>query len=275
MTAGAPVSEDRAEPRTVLITGATDGLGLELARHWTLAGWRLVLVGRRPLEAVRGDPISPRNYCQVDLGRPDADLLVDRHLAARQITGLDLVLHNAAVGYYGRLEDQSPASISELIAVNLWAPIALTHRLLRRVEVARGEVAFVSSIAADLPCPEYAVYGATKSALDAFARSLAVESAGRFGVRVFHPGPIRTGFRRKMGVENRFDTARFPAPDRVAAAIGAALERRRTSARPVPLGRANAVLGWLGRYGAGWIDSWMRLKRRTSGAGKRGRACTR
>jgi len=83
-----------------------------------------------------------------------------------------------------------------------------------------GRVIFIGSVAAALPAPDYAVYGATKAALEGFARSLRVELRGRVGVQVIHPGATRTGMHAKAGAPlERMGWTDFPPPERAARQI--------------------------------------------------------
>ena len=79
-------------------------------------------------------------------------------LAEHGVLNLDLVIHNAGAGYVGPLATQTAASIRTLVDVNFWAPVALSHRLYPWVAAANGRQVYVSSVAADLPGPRYAVY---------------------------------------------------------------------------------------------------------------------
>ncbi len=133
-------------------------------------------------------------------------------LDAQAIDRLDLVIHNAGTGYYGPVADQSPADLQALIALNLRAPIALTHALLPRLDAAQGKLVFVSSVASALATPDYATYTATKAALDGFARSLRIEQAGRVRVQVLHPGAVNTGLHAKIGIpKETLDWDTFPS----------------------------------------------------------------
>src|SRR5690606_18379365 len=180
---------------TVLITGATDGLGLALARRYRAQGSVVLTVGRRPLAVLDPDFFTPESYCQVDLALPDAAQRVAAWLDERGIGALDLLIHNAGIGYVGDLESQEPDNIRALIDVNLWAPISLSHALFPRLQAAQARCVFISSVAADMPGPRYAVYTATKAALDGFARAwraeLRADGSGVTGP-VIPPGPGRT-----------------------------------------------------------------------------------
>ncbi len=136
---------------TILITGVTDGIGRALAQHYVAVGARVIGIGRRPAVDVPAAFLSDGAYCQVDLARPAAAAAISLFLDERGINRLDVLIHNAAVGWYGPIAEQSAAAIAEALAVNLRAPIALTHALLPRVTAARGVVAFVSSVHASLP----------------------------------------------------------------------------------------------------------------------------
>lgn len=238
--------------RTILITGATDGIGLALARHYQTQGERLLLVGRRSPAALDPALFTPATYCRADLAQPYCAAIVRQFLDQRGIERLDLLIHNAGVGAYGPAADHSFATIRELVAVNLRAPIDLTHTLLPRLEQARGRLVFISSVAAALPVPDYAVYGATKAGLDGFARSLRVELRGRVGVQVIHPGPTRTQMHARSGAPvNPARWRRFPTPEKVAAQVATAIERGRPI---VVIGRSNQTVWWVGRHFGRLID---------------------
>lgn len=239
-------------PRSVLITGATSGIGLALARHYAARGARLVLVGSRAPAALEDQSLfTPARYCRADLSRPDAPALVEQFLRAQGLARLDLLVHCAGLGAYGPLEQQR-GQIEALLAVNLRAPVALSYALLPLLWRARGRLVLVSSVAADLPAPDYAVYGATKAALDGFARSLRVELRGSVAVQVLHPGPTRTPMHARAGAPlEQIGWRRFPAPERVAAQIARAIER---GAPEATLGAGNRALRLAGRLGGPLLD---------------------
>ncbi len=237
-----------AEPTTVLITGATDGIGRALAQQYAARNVRLVLVGKRPhaeVAASDADLYSPHRYCQADLRDPPcATQTITRFLAERAITRLDVLLHNAGIGWYGPLAAQPIQSIDELLAVNLVAPMHITHALLPLVQRVRGTLVLVSSIAADLPSPDYPVYCASKAALDGFARSLRIELGDTARVLVVHPGPTRTAIHAKSGIPTSpARLQRYPAAAWVARRTIAAIEQQRNEATPGALFQLVRQLG--------------------------------
>lgn len=237
--------------KMVLITGASDGIGLALARLLQGSGARVVSVGRRlPAEM---EPELRGDYCRADLAQPFAAAVVAEFLRRRGVDTLDLLIHCAGVGSYGPTEAQAPGEIDALLDTNLRAPVALTHALLPALVAASGRVVFIGSVAAALPVPDYAVYGATKAALEGFARSLRVELRGQVGVQVIHPGATRTGMHAKVGAPlERMGWSRFPRPERVARQIFRAIEG---GAPVATVGLGNRLLRLAGRHLGGLVDS--------------------
>jgi len=244
---------------SILISGASDGIGLQLAHFYARQGARLFLLGRRPPSELDASLFTPPCYCRVDLAEGGAARVVTRFLQAQGVEGLDLVFHNAALGSYGPIAEDPPAQIRALLAVNLGAPIALTHALAKTLARAHGKVVFVSSVVASLPSPDYAVYAATKAALDGFARSLRIEWRGRIDVQSIHLGAVRTGFHAKARVPAELlRSARIPTAEQAARAIG----RRVRGRRAMPsVGLANGLVGWMGRHGERPLDWLMRRRR--------------
>lgn len=238
------------QPCTILITGASDGIGLALTRRLRRNGARVLGVGRRSVTDI--EPGLRGDYCRVDLAQPFAAAVVAEFLRRRDVAVLDLLIHCAGIGSYGPVEAQVASEIDALLDTNLCAPIALTHALLPALARVSGRVVFIGSVAAALPVPDYAVYGATKAALESFARSLRVELRGQIGVQVIHPGATRTGMHAKAGAPlERLVWRHFPQPERVARQITRAIE----GGTPVAtIGFGNRLLRFAGRHLGGVVD---------------------
>lgn len=241
----------------VLITGATDGIGLALARRYAPAS-ALFLTGRRPLRDVRATLPPHALYVEADLAEPAAAAdTIRRALDAAGVPGLDRLIHNAGTASYGPPAQEDASGIRRVLDVNLAAPVALTHALAERILRGGGTAAFVGSVVAAMPCPDYATYGASKAALEGFARSLRVEWRGRAQVACIHPGATRTGIHRKAGIPpERIDWTTFPSAGRVARAIQRRVERPR---RRGVVGVGNAIVDRVGRR-SGLLDALMRRR---------------
>lgn len=251
----------RPRQSTVLITGATDGIGLALARRYQADQTRLVLIGRKPLSELDPSLFSAENYCQVDLAAVDAAERVAVWLELANIRRLDRVYLNAAIGYVGPLSSHAPRAIEEMIQVNLWTPIALVHRLASLVAPQNGQFVFVSSVTAAMPTPDYSVYSATKAALEGFVRSLRIElRAQRSPLRItlVRPGATHTGMHAKSGADpTRMDWTQFPPAENTAAALQRAAHRNRCIAN---LGAANSLIHWTGRNASGLAITALRRR---------------
>lgn len=235
-----------------LLTGATDGIGLALARRWTERGEPPLLHGRRSIERLEPGLFDPARYVQADLAREDGPERVAAFLDQRGIDALDALVLNAAAGWYGRIERQAPEEIRELVEVDLLATLRLCHLLIPRLRRRRGRIAFVSSVVSGLPTPRFAVYAAAKAACEGFFRSLRLELEGEIEVQVIRPGAVRTAIHRKSGADPvAIGWERFPTPTDVAARIDRLLAgppRWRT------IGARNRLLRTAGRHVPRLVD---------------------
>jgi short-subunit dehydrogenase len=224
--------------RSVLLTGATGGLGHAIARRLRAAGAELVLTGRRaevlePLAAETG-ALS----MAVDLADAGA---VER--LAREHAAVDVLVSNAGLPGSGLLTSFSIEEIDRALAVNLRAPMVLA-RVLSEGMVARGSghLVFMSSLSGKVGTPRTPVYSATKFGLRGFAQSLR-EDLRPSGVGV---SAIFPGFVRDAGMFHDTGTKLPPgvgtvSPEEVADAVVRAIERNRGEVDVAPVGlRAGA-----------------------------------
>lgn len=246
---------------TTLITGATSGIGHALAHIYAHQGHRLVLIGRRDLSDLDASFFTPENYCQVDLADRNAAQTVSAFLEQQGIRTVERLIHNAGLGYFGEIATQDPANITTLVDVNLRAPVALTHALLPQVKRGKGKIVLISSVVATLPAPDYAVYAATKAALDEFGANLRIELArDDVQVQVIHPGATRTDMHRKAGITQAdMDTSKFPSAETVATDIAEVIE---SDADEATIGVTNKMMRWAGKHLAGLIDLALTQTRR-------------
>jgi short-subunit dehydrogenase len=174
--------------RTVLLTGATGGLGHAIARRLAAAGARLVLSGRRgdvlaALASELGAEVAPADL---------SDRAAVRELAAAH-TDVDIVVANAGIPASGRLRTYDDDQIERALLVNLHAPIILTHALApHMVDRGCGHFVFMSSLGGKTATAGSSLYNATKFGLRGFAGAMRAELHGTgVGVSTIFPGFIR------------------------------------------------------------------------------------
>jgi 3-oxoacyl-[acyl-carrier protein] reductase len=214
--------------KSVVVTGASRGLGLAIATRLAADGYRVVGVSRTKSEAYR-DLMSrlPEQveFHSLDLSDVDSIAGVAREAARRSgpIYGL---VNNAGVELSGVLATTGEADIERVIRTNLLGPITLTRHVMRSM-LAKGEgrIVCVSSIVARTGFHGLSVYSATKAGLEGFARSLSRE-AGKRGVTVncVAPGYMETEMTAGLPVDALQSARRraplgLPRPDHVAAAV--------------------------------------------------------
>jgi len=180
-----------------MVTGASRGLGLVIARVLAARGWALVIGGRDPAAladaAGRLSAVSPAV-------RPVAGDITDPAVragyieAARQLGGLDVLVNNASeLGVMGPLLAFDVPRFGRLFPVNVGAPMVLTQLAVPLLAERRGLIVNITSDAATAAYPDWGPYGATKAALELLTRTLAGElrAIGVSAVLV-DPGDMRT-----------------------------------------------------------------------------------
>jgi short-subunit dehydrogenase len=219
--------------QTVLITGASSGIGAAFARALAARGAHLVLVARRrdrlealasELEGAHGVNITA---IAQDLESPSAALELSTAIAAAglRVTGL---INNAGFGTFGDFTEEDPSRLSREIAVDVSAPVQLSSTFLpRMIEAGQGFLINVASMSAYAPTPRMAVYGAAKAFVLSFTESLWAETQGS-GVTVFalSPGGTSTEFNAVVGTDDATAGARMRTAADVVATALAHLERR-------------------------------------------------
>jgi short-subunit dehydrogenase len=191
-----------------LVTGASGGIGEELARILARHGYDLVLVARSADKlAALAERLELDHGIQVraiakDLARPDAAAEIHEWLAAEGLT-VDVLVNNAGMGLLGKFAEIGIEGDVEMLRLNVEAPTLLTRLLLpSMLERGSGRILNLASTAGFQPGPLMAVYFATKAYMLSFSEALANEVAGT-GVTVtaLCPGPTETGFSSHAGSE--------------------------------------------------------------------------
>jgi uncharacterized protein len=234
-----------------LVTGASSGIGADLARELARDGHDLVLSARSvaPMEALAAELAGHRAAATIipgDLSKPGAAAELADAIEARGLE-IDVLINNAGLGAIGRFDTIDPLRIGEMLQVNVVAVTELTRRLLPgMVARRRGKIMLVASTASFQPGPRMAVYFATKAYVLSLGEALAYELRGT-GVTIttLCPGATATNFFRVAGAN---DIALRPtmSASRVARIGYGALKSGR---RVVITGILNRILALGGRYG--------------------------
>lgn len=187
--------------QTALITGASNGIGLELAKIHAKKGGDVVLVARsqEKLEQLAQELTAEYDVkawvIAQDLSEPNAAQVIFAQTEAQGIT-VDILINNAGFGGHGRFFERDLAKEQQMILVNITTLTELSHLYLKgMVERRRGKILNVSSTASFLPGPLQAVYYATKAYVTSFSQAIAEEVA-EFGITVtaLCSGAVATGF---------------------------------------------------------------------------------
>lgn len=193
---------------TALVTGASSGIGEDLARLIAAGGRHVVLLARSAdkLQALANQLSAAHGIdatvVAADLSDSGATSQIARTLTARGIT-IDMLVNNAGFGTAGSFAAADPHSQLDMLQVNVVALTALTRALLPgMLERKRGRILNVASTAAFQPGPFMTVYYASKAYVLSFSEALAEETAGT-GVTVtcLCPGPTHTGFQSRAHIE--------------------------------------------------------------------------
>lgn len=238
----------RFSGKTVVITGASAGIGAATARRFAEAGARLVLAARGvpALEAVAAEVGGVA--VPTDVTDPGAC----RALIARAVaeTGaLHVLVNNAGLHHRGTVEALEADDLAAMIDVNLRAPVLLSRLAIPHLRASGGgAIVSVASLAGCVPLPEAATYSASKFGLRAFSLALAAELEGQgITVSTVSPGPVDTGFimdHLDDVADITFSQSLSTADDVARAVVRCALDGARERALP-PSGGRLALLGYV------------------------------
>ncbi len=239
--------------QTVLITGASSGIGAAFARALAARQANLVLVARRrdrldalaaELGETHGVDVTPITQ---DLGSASVGVELSDAVAAAgvQVTG---IINNAGFGTFGDFVEEDPERLGHEIAVDINAPVQISSAFLPgMVTAGTGFLINVASMAAYTPTPRMAVYGAAKAFVLSFTESLWAETRAS-GVTVFalSPGATSTEFNAVVGTEDATAGARMRTSENVVATALAHLDRRNPGPSVID-GSGNRIAANIGR----------------------------
>lgn len=236
---------------TALITGASSGIGLELAKLYAADGYTLVLVARRKeeLERIARDFRNQHkievDVIAMDLSKPNSAENLCKTLKEKN-REIDVLVNNAGFALNSRFMNSSLPVMQQMMHLNMVTLTELTYLLLPAMKERRyGKVLNVASLAGYLPCPNLAVYAATKSYVLSFSEALA-EEVREFNISVTAacPGSTETDFHRVANNENCRGASRKDPVESVAKELYKATAQGKTS---VITGMANKSMPIMAR----------------------------
>lgn len=250
MTYGAFMTRNQ-NPQTVLVTGASSGLGAEFARQLGAQGAHLVLVARREDRLnTLADELRSRHGVTVttlarDLGTPDAGRSLREELEERDIHFTGLV-NNAGFGLHAPFATEDPQRVQEMLALNVNALVDMSLAFITTLTERRGFLINVASVLGYQPTPYLSVYGASKAFVLSFIESLWEEARGS-GLRVLavSPGAMRTEFFDSAGSQTADYGTRRATPEDVVSASLRQLRRRSAPPSVITNGRLLTVVARL------------------------------
>jgi short-subunit dehydrogenase len=190
-----------------IVTGASSGIGRELARIHASKGGSVILVARRGdelmklSEELRSNYVTDTRIVVMDLTKQGASRELYDRIVELDLE-IDYLMNNAGVGGYGKFYNRSIEKEHEMIMLNVMALMELTHYLLPgMIQRKKGKILNTSSTAGFVPGPYMANYYATKAYVNSFSLALSQE-VRQYGISVTSlcPGPVNTEFEETAGM---------------------------------------------------------------------------
>jgi len=241
----------QAKRQTALVTGASGGIGLDLAECFAKGGYDLILTARSEGALQQAAERLAKRYgvaaasIAADLGVPGAGRKLAEAIAARGLS-VDVLVNNAGYGTAGALAGSRESDQLGMVDLNVRALVELTHIYWSGMLAKnRGGVLNVASTAAFQPGPLMAIYYASKAFVLSFSEALWKEAEGT-GVHVscLCPGPTQSSFRERAGTgATRLAQAGAPATSMSVAEAG--YRAFQANQRVIVTGTRNAALAWL------------------------------
>jgi uncharacterized protein len=247
-----------ANSETVLITGASSGIGLELAKCFAADGCRLILVARNILALEKlAEELRLKNKIEAivltaDLSLPETPKQIFEKLSAQKIN-VDVLINNAGFGANGMFAQLPLPRQLEMLQVNITALTELTGLFLSgMIQRQRGGILNVGSVAAFLPGPGMTIYYATKAFVLSFTEALSEELLGAgLKISVLCPGPTESNFGNVARGEK---VRQMKTPKMSAEAVAQHGHRAFRNGKIIAIpGAQNKAFVFLNRFAPRWI----------------------
>lgn len=245
---------------TVLLTGATSGIGLELAKQLAANHYNLILVGRNEekLTSLKSTLLQT-NDIAVDTFLADLSNVDEAKKLFSKIENagleIDILINNAGVGMYGTFSQTDLEQELSMIGLNVSTLVTMTKLcLLQMTKRGKGHIVNISSILGHFPFPYYTVYGATKAFVLMFSESLQMELVGSgIAMTTICPGPTKTPFyTQAMLNTNASKKMAFAQASEVASETIKAMKAKKGT---VVLGFMNRMTIMASKWGPSWLNA--------------------
>jgi NAD(P)-dependent dehydrogenase (short-subunit alcohol dehydrogenase family) len=230
---------------SVLVTGASRGIGKSIVEHLAARGWDVIAGVRNERDAAAVIALNPQQISSVILDVTDAGRIAA--LSESLPERLDAVVNNAGIVVSGPMETVTPDGWRKQLEINVIGQLAVTQAVLPRLRRSRGRVVFISSVNGQLSMPLVGAYSASKFALEAAADALRMElRPWHIGVAIVEPSQTDTDmWRTALTAEHRELYARhiagfkkmIPVSQKLAVPaekVAAVVEEALTARRPRP-----------------------------------------
>jgi short-subunit dehydrogenase len=253
----------RFREKTIVITGASAGVGAACARAFAAQKANLVLVarGQQGLDLIKEELSTQTKVLTVVMDVSDTEQCLDLFAKAElEFGSVDVLVNNAGMHSRGNIETVSPADVGAMVDINIRAPLMLSCAAIPYLRRAGGGgIVMVGSLAGMAPLQGAATYSGTKAGLRAFAYALADEMQdSEIHVGVVSPGPIDTGF--IMDEIDNVEDIVFSQPMSSASEVAEAVLRIAAGDKlEIPMSTASGKLANLG-YLFPWLHRYLRPK---------------
>lgn len=181
--------------RTVLITGASSGIGKSTAELFQQQGWNVVATMRSPEKSIKLASLERVKCLRLDVTEPNS-IQHAIHTAIAEFGNIDALINNAGYALVGPFEASTPEQVQRQMDTNVIGLMNVTRAILPHFRDRRGGVLVnIASVGGRVTFPLYSAYHATKWAVEGFSESLhyELEPLG-IAVKIIEPGPIKTDF---------------------------------------------------------------------------------
>lgn len=249
------------EGKTILITGASSGIGKVFAQKLAAAKATLLLTARREDELKKlSEELSAKygietHYFKADLSLPDAPAKIFEWVRSQNCQ-VDCLINNAGFGAYGRFDSMPAEQIQAMIQVNVNALVELTRIFLPEIKTRKGGLIQVASTASFQPIPFLGVYAATKSFVRSFSEALWAENRD-IRVLCLCPGNTESEFHDTAGIHQKKVFLRATSEE----LVDFALRKYQSSSHPTHVhGTRNSIVAFSTRFSPTRLALWIARK---------------